>query len=560
MRKITAEEFARRLKVTSSQPDKRFAFFLGAGCSVSSGIPSAGDLVSQCWLPRLRDIRAPHWNDLNAWAKEEFLTYDPKNPAAFYGDVMEKLFLQPEERQLEVEALCEGRFPGFGYAVLSSLMALEGGRSNIALTTNFDDLLADALYLFTQARPLVIHHESLANYIRPTRTRPLVVKLHGDNRLSPQNTTEETRSLKKEIEQQVRTVLHDRGLIFIGYGGNDNGIRRMLEALPQEGLPLGVFWVSAREAQGIIRPWLAARNAVWVHKGDFDELMLLVRDAFELAHPDGTRFKALFEQYTDTYNALSSRIKSLPDTAPGAPALKEAVERTDRSFSGWSAVELAARSVEKVNPDQADAIYTEGLKQFPKSAYLLSAYAIFLARVRRDYDRAKKLFTIAMSLASDSPKIRCEYASFLAHDLENDRGAERIYIRTMHAMPRDPTIRASYAGFLLGRGRVEKGLRVLERVLQRRDVSEPSGLAVECWVYALVHGPAERRSLALRKLKRALEAGKRCPTLVLSPNIDQARRCENPCVIWFEKLAAVISGEAELSTLDSWPEWKQARL
>lgn len=137
LRKVTANEFARRLKATSEEADKPFAFFLGAGCSVSSGIPAAGALVMDHWLPRLRDLRAPERKDLQTWAKEELPGYDPQNPSALYGQLIEGLFLYPEERQREIERLCDGRFPGFGYAALSSLMALVGGRFNIVLTTNF---------------------------------------------------------------------------------------------------------------------------------------------------------------------------------------------------------------------------------------------------------------------------------------------------------------------------------------------------------------------------------------------------------------------------------------
>ncbi|MBF8266338.1 MAG: TPR domain protein, partial [Dehalococcoidia bacterium] len=196
LRRITAEEFARRLKMMTEGPDKRFSIFLGAGCSVSSGIPAAGDLVKERWLPRLCAVCDPDCKDMDTWASARFKDYDPKNPAAVYGAVMEELFLSPDERQREIEDLCDGKFPGFGYAVLASLVAMQGGHLNVVLTTNFDDLMADALYLFSAARPLVIHHESLASYIRPTRTRPLIVKLHGDNRLSPQNTADETNTLQ----------------------------------------------------------------------------------------------------------------------------------------------------------------------------------------------------------------------------------------------------------------------------------------------------------------------------------------------------------------------------
>ncbi len=49
---ISAEEFVRRLKDQINQ-DSKLVFFLGAGCSISSGIPGAGDLVKS-WLPRLK--------------------------------------------------------------------------------------------------------------------------------------------------------------------------------------------------------------------------------------------------------------------------------------------------------------------------------------------------------------------------------------------------------------------------------------------------------------------------------------------------------------------------
>ena len=172
LRGITAGELARRLRKMCEHPDSRFAFFLGAGCSVSSGIPDAASLLKKQWLPRLRDLRNPERQDLDKWAKEQFPDYDPANPLACYGDVMRELFLLPEEQQREIEALCESRFPGFGYAVLAGLMTMDNARFNVVLTTNFDDLIPDALNLYTQARPLVVPHESIGNYLRPTRTRP----------------------------------------------------------------------------------------------------------------------------------------------------------------------------------------------------------------------------------------------------------------------------------------------------------------------------------------------------------------------------------------------------
>ena len=56
LRTLAAHEFVRRLKETTDTADRRYAFSLGAGCSRSSGIPAAGELVKR-WLRRLRDLR-----------------------------------------------------------------------------------------------------------------------------------------------------------------------------------------------------------------------------------------------------------------------------------------------------------------------------------------------------------------------------------------------------------------------------------------------------------------------------------------------------------------------
>lgn len=447
LRTLKADEFSRRLKVTIKETDKRFAFFLGAGCSVSSNIPAASTLVRDHWLPRLRDIVAPARKDLHDWAKEVMAQYDASNPAGSYGEVINRLFLQPEERQREMEVWCNGRFPAFGYAVLANLMALEGGRFNVVLTTNFDDLVADALYLFTDTRPLVIHHESLANFIRPTRTRPLVIKLHGDNRLTPQNTAQETSQIKGDIEKQIVSLLHDRGLIFLGYGGNDAGITRMLEQLPFEALPLGVYWVNSTQPEGKIRKWLESRKAIWIEKGDFDEAMLLLRDVFELPHPRRHRFDEVFQRYTDTYEALSKRIQARPDTQPGVLELKEAIKRTDESFSDWRAVQIAASRIQDTDPAAADRIYQEGLKQFPHSATLLGNYATFLKTIRDDKEQAKIYYELALKENPNHTNNLGNYANFLQSIPGRMDEAEVYYKRSLETEPHAHHL-GNYASFL----------------------------------------------------------------------------------------------------------------
>jgi Tfp pilus assembly protein PilF len=448
LRKMPAAEFARRLNAAREQSDRRFAFFLGAGCSVSSGIPAAATLVKDYWLPRLCDLNAVAADGHDSWIRSEFPGYNTSEAAVLYGPIMERLFLFPDDRQLEIERLCDGLFPGFGYAVMAGLVALDGGHFNVVLTTNFDDLIADALYLFTRARPLVIHHESLAGFIRPTRTRPLVVKLHGDHRLAPQNTASETEALKGAIEQSVRGLLRDRTLIFVGYGGADKGVVHLLESLPDDQPLPGVYWVNRREPNGIIRLWLNKRNAIWVGTEGFDELMLLVHDAFDLSHPDQRPLDAVFQRYFDTYEALSGRVRASTDPGPEAKALREAAERTDETFTNWWAVELKTRAHERTDPEEADRVYKQGIRAFPNSAELLGSYAIFLTDVRSDHDQAEIFFKRAIEADPRNTITLGNYANFLTTVRSDHDQAETFFKRAIEADPRNTITLGNYANFL----------------------------------------------------------------------------------------------------------------
>jgi tetratricopeptide (TPR) repeat protein len=495
LRKMNAGEFARRLQSDSLVPDKKFAFFIGAGCSVSSDIPGAGSLVKDYWLPKLQEVCAPDLNEFRIWLNRELPNYDPNDAAASYGSVIELLFLNPEDRQREIEKLCDGKFPGFGYAVLATLIAKYGGSFNVVITTNFDDLISDALYLFTPARPLVIGHESLAGYIRPTRTRPLVVKIHGDARLSPQNTIAETANIQKEVERQVNVLLYDRAPIFIGYGGNDKGIAAMLSDLPKEALPFGIYWVSGSEPQGALRPWLEEKKAIWVEKFDFDEMMLLIRDAFDLPHPSIKQVESVFQRYATTYETLSGRIRSAPIEKIDE-SLKRAIDRADSNLPDWMGVAVEAARLEETDPQKAEFIYLDGIKKYPQSVSLTDRYMNFLIYKLKDYDKAEEAFQVALETDPNQPIYLITYANFLSDICEDYPKAEKFYLRAVEA---DPEQLPQLGNFYRYLGRAEEAIGVLKNVAdvnqsdpfrwnELGNVYRDSGLldkAIECYQRAI---------------------------------------------------------------------------
>jgi Tfp pilus assembly protein PilF len=556
IRTISVEEFVRRLRAEANA-DKRFALFLGAGCSVTSGIPAAGELVKKRWIPRLHGYHASYGKDLDTWVREVIPDYEPANPAGSYGSLIDKLFLWPEERQREIELLCEGRTPSFGYAVLAQLIALPDAGFNVVLTTNFDDLIADALYLYTDARPLVIHHESLASYIRPTRTRPLVVKLHGDHRLSPRNTALETETLAKEIQRHTAMVLHDRGIIFMGYGGADHGILKMLYDLPSEALPFGAYWVHPEEPRGPLREWLASRQGVWVRSGWFDEVMLLVRNAFDLPHPSPERFTHIFDEYQKKFKAFSATIQKKPSNEAGVQALKKAVTTAEARFPDvWKAM-FEAERLERNNPDRADEIYRQGIVEFQAAPVLLGKYGFFLHRVRKDYDAAEAMYKRALEADPKQQDVLGAYAIFLNTVRKDHVAAESMYRRAVEADPKDADSQANLAGFLLASGRAE-GIIVLHQAMELLVQAPYSTAEIECAVYLFMHCPAPERLDALRKVRKLVESSARSPGWDFSHNIERARLDGHPEAAWLDKLASVIDGEAQPEILNGWSAWESA--
>ncbi len=446
IRRIEVPEFVRRLHADAND-GKHHALFLGAGCSVSSGIPSAGTLVSDRWLGRLRDLRAPERTNLEAWAREEVPGYDSRNPARSYGVVLDQLFLTSQDRQREIEGLCAGAEPSFGYAALAQLIAANAEVFNVVLTTNFDDLLSDALYLFTTSRPLVIPHESLATFIRSTQTRPLVVKLHGDSRLAPKNLASETELLERELHRQTTMVLRDRGLVFMGYGGEDQGVLELLDALPEEALPQGVYWVNPKAPEGRMAKWLTKRGAAWVKEGWFDEVMLFMWLKFNLKHPSRGRVDRIFHNYIKTFTRLYEGIDEKALRRGGLTELQGAASAVRAALpDSWRYLALAMRQ-EKQAPEKAQAIYIEGLRHFPNNVPLLGSYAMFLSGVLKDDESAERHFRMGLDSGEENEFHLANYAGFLLERRGDKEGAERLFRRAVEKAPDNPEIVASLAAF-----------------------------------------------------------------------------------------------------------------
>ncbi len=264
-------------------PDRPFCWVLGSGASVQSGIPSGATLV-QRWLTEMHELESETSVPLETWATAENLGiegFDYARAANFYPWIYQRRFRDYKERgYATLEKIMDKAEPSFGYSVLAQIMA--NTPHSVAVTTNFDNLLADALSIYTRTFPLVCGHESLTGYIRPNLRRPLIAKIHRDLLLQPRSNPEEISALPGEWDVALKKIFSRFTPIVIGYGGNDGSLMNFLTKLePIEGGDLLV--PPAWEA---VEPQVV--EVVEHHRGrlvpilGFDELMLQLQEKLKL--------------------------------------------------------------------------------------------------------------------------------------------------------------------------------------------------------------------------------------------------------------------------------------
>lgn len=330
---------------------QRFCFILGSGISAESGIPTGQTLATR-WMACLMgeqpdlDGTPPYANlaeveetaaNLRAAGK---LQYDFEKikalwaeyrgkpgwemPSQYYFDLFKiRFFPRQQDGFYYLEQQMEGKEPSFGYHPLALMLA--GGHS-LAITTNFDSLLEDALYLYTDSKPLVINHEVLADYIsRQQLSRPIIAKVHRGLFFDPLNSPEDTSGgLRGQWQGELRAAFHTYTPIVIGYGGGDHSLMDFLRQ-PDTRMPRGLYWCY-RESSGLpknpIRQMVEDKGGHFVSTAGFDALMLAIGNALYpdkiLAHETAKYLQARTDLRIQQYEETLKNAKETAHTQSGA--------------------------------------------------------------------------------------------------------------------------------------------------------------------------------------------------------------------------------------------------
>jgi Tfp pilus assembly protein PilF len=453
--------------------DHRYVWVLGAGASKSSGVPLGSELVDM-WLRDLA-LRAGAEDRIEKWAEKELqlnnlqwqntpFTWD--NRAAFYSQVYDVRFRDnPDEGYAFLESKLGGADPSPGYSILASI--LEGPpvpaqpgekgprtkqepRHNAVITTNFDDLVADALAIYTDTRPFVCGHESLTGYVRVAMRRPLVCKIHRDLLTGPQNSARGLRRLHDAWGGPLRALLQHYTPIFIGYGGNDDSVMDLLESLDPgdiHGQPIWCYYSRDPRSPDRHRPGQRIQELIKHHNGvvvptpDFDLLMILLGQQVGVE----VRDDEIEQRAKSRASRYRQRVLDL-DTLRYPQVENALLGIYQRSGGAWAWIVKAER---QTNLNYRDQVYQRALEEpeYKSNPTLLRHYGVFLAEEMQDLERALPIFNREVGIDSTNVEALGNLA-LCYKGLGNEVLAEAFYKRAIEADPKHASCLGNYAAFL----------------------------------------------------------------------------------------------------------------
>lgn len=478
--------------VDKTMMDHAYAWVIGAGASKQPGIPTGGELV-QWWLQELHQRECHDGRSFEDWAKsgdvgiEKFIF---ERAAESYPKVYERRFRAfPEEGYAYLEHVMTGMEkvwkdcrreegqreiqPSPGYSILAKIM--EDSRHKAVITTNFDNLVSDALHIYTDTYPLVCGHESLTGFVQAAMRRPIVCKIHRDLLLHPHNDRRGVSRLHDSWSATLRTLLARYTPIFVGYGGNDESLMGQLESLGPDDIKGRLIWCyyegrdKKSEPNERIQELVAERNGVLVAIPDFDRFMILLGHKIgvqPLDHVLEERAKRRTAAYQKSVMEMQTN-----DFPQLIPALRAVYQRV--GWEWWS-YQLEVDLVPESDPIAKEAAYRRALAQLPDSPQLFANFAWFLHVVRKNYSEAERLYRLAMKLDS------------------------------MNGIPF-----GNFAGFLIAQGRIDEATELLTKAESLNQTQKDEQLAAELLLYrcAIQHLQKEDSTNSIAALRQHLAQG-----------------------------------------------------
>lgn len=246
---LPLDAFVRAIGVDRQAPH---AVFLGAGASISSGIPSAGLCIWE-WKRSIFLTNNPgverQFSELTLRSVQERIqlwldargSFPANGSPEEYSFYIEQCYPISQHRRLFFADKIRSVQPHIGYKLLC-LMA-EADIITSTWTTNFDGLVAKAAAGFSII-PVEVGIDCQHRTIRqPRHGELLCVSLHGDYRYDElKNTDPELQGQEAQVKDALVAKLENTALIVLGYSGRDKSVMEAFETAYSRSGTAGLYW------------------------------------------------------------------------------------------------------------------------------------------------------------------------------------------------------------------------------------------------------------------------------------------------------------------------------
>jgi len=284
-------QFIRSVEISKNDV---FCALLGAGASVTSGIPSAGDCIRD-WKKSLytskhtssfqrTDIKSDQVKEqIQRWLDSEGI-YPAANTDEEYSFYVEECYPIEDDRRKFFQRICEKKQPSVGYKLLCLLH--ETGMIQSVWSPNFDDLGIIAAHT-ANLLPIDITLDTIERISRPLNRSELpYIKLHGDYKYGPlKNTTSELARQDDTFRQHLINYLGDKHLIVSGYSGRDESVMNTLMMSYSKSGAGRLYWcgygrdIPPKVALLIETARAHGRTAYYIPTDGFDPLFISLANA-----------------------------------------------------------------------------------------------------------------------------------------------------------------------------------------------------------------------------------------------------------------------------------------
>lgn len=418
MREISLKTFLHTM-YDSCQNDRRYCFILGAGASRESGIQT-GEELAEIWYKEICDrytqseieekMKELHIRDITPSSKNYFDIYDLR----FYPDY--------HNGYSYLEKVMEKAQPSFGYYPLAMLLASTD--NNLVVTTNFDSLVEDALFIYTDKKPIVAGHEQLAEYININTKRPIVAKIHRGLFFKPFNRKEELNGLSENWKKVLKTAFQVFIPVVIGYAGGDMSLMEFLKDTAVE-MRQGFYWCYRHEKPSReIMDLVEEKGGYFVPIEGFDEMMFMLGETFSYSNPRerimGIAQKRV-ELYEKQFKAFSSKMKAIQNPTERQSQVLDSLKQTSSKELEQLTEKIQLHPEEyqtylfrakiydiRGEYEKAIADCESAIQINPKADTAYSQLGDIYLSQGKDYEKAKESFAHAITLNADMPKYYLE--------------------------------------------------------------------------------------------------------------------------------------------------------